>query len=316
MADSISQKIAAVVVSFNGLSLLKRSIDSLRNQTYKIDNIIVVDNSSTDGTREWLIEQSDLDVVYQENSGSSGGQYTGIKKAFEKGYNFIWCMEEEISAKADCLEKMMHFAYNIKLQFSAIASLRLNEHEMIPNYAETIKLDFTKVRHAQRFVKIDEEVLKIDCSQISFATFEGILINSKAIDMIGFPNKDFFLWFDDVEYCHRLRRFNPIYLLSKANVIKMRTFLNSKSDGLKYEYLKYLYGLRNLTFLETKIFNNKGRTIRKYGSLFFYAIKPIKYYYNNFIGLTREKIYFPQVAFSVVRCFRDGLKGKLGKINL
>ena len=62
------EKIYAVVVTFNRLELLKRNIDSLR-QNHPIERIIVVNNGSTDGTREWLSEQSDLLVITQENVG-------------------------------------------------------------------------------------------------------------------------------------------------------------------------------------------------------------------------------------------------------
>jgi len=53
-------KIAAVVVTYNRLELLKQCIDSIKNQTRKPDEIIVVNNSSTDGTLEWLNPNKDL----------------------------------------------------------------------------------------------------------------------------------------------------------------------------------------------------------------------------------------------------------------
>ena len=67
------------------MELLKECIQSLRNQTHKLDEIFIINNSSTDGTLEWLNTQTDLTVITQENSGSAGGQYTGIKTAYEKG---------------------------------------------------------------------------------------------------------------------------------------------------------------------------------------------------------------------------------------
>lgn len=77
-------KIAAVVVTFNRLELLKKCVESLRNQTHKLDEILIINNSSTDGTLDWLNQQNDLTVISQENSGSAGGQFTGIKTAYEK----------------------------------------------------------------------------------------------------------------------------------------------------------------------------------------------------------------------------------------
>ena len=47
------KKVAAIVVTYNRKQLLKSCIESLLNQSLKAD-IIVVDNMSTDGTREML----------------------------------------------------------------------------------------------------------------------------------------------------------------------------------------------------------------------------------------------------------------------
>ena len=55
-------KIACVVLTYNRLSLLKRCIDSIRNQTYQEFDIYVIDNASTDGTAHWLSLQNDLTV--------------------------------------------------------------------------------------------------------------------------------------------------------------------------------------------------------------------------------------------------------------
>jgi rhamnopyranosyl-N-acetylglucosaminyl-diphospho-decaprenol beta-1,3/1,4-galactofuranosyltransferase len=77
--------IIAVVVTYNRLELLKKVLESLRSQTLKPFKIIVVNNGSTDGTLEWLGNQDDLEIITQDNIGSSGGQFTGIKAAFESG---------------------------------------------------------------------------------------------------------------------------------------------------------------------------------------------------------------------------------------
>ena len=71
--------IATVVVTYNRLTLLKECIDGLRKQTYMIDEIIIVNNCSTDGTLEWLNGQKNLTVITQENLGIADGLYTGMK---------------------------------------------------------------------------------------------------------------------------------------------------------------------------------------------------------------------------------------------
>ena len=54
MADI--KKIAAVIVTFNRKELLFQCIDCLENQTVGKPDILVIDNASTDGTGEDLVQ--------------------------------------------------------------------------------------------------------------------------------------------------------------------------------------------------------------------------------------------------------------------
>ena len=120
-------KIAAVVVTFNRLELLKKVIAGLRNQTRMPDKIIVVNNSSTDGTAEWLKENADLHVVTQPNWGSSGGQFTGSMEAYKLGYDYIWLMDDDVVARPDCLENMLKHSDENRV----VAPLRLYERRSL-----------------------------------------------------------------------------------------------------------------------------------------------------------------------------------------
>ena len=76
----------AVVVTFNRLNDLKVCIDALRNQTYKQLDILVVNNGSTDGTKEWLAQQNDVNVINQGNLGGAGGFYAGMEYMMSHDY--------------------------------------------------------------------------------------------------------------------------------------------------------------------------------------------------------------------------------------
>src|SRR5678816_3625482 len=86
-------KVIAVVVTFNRQPLLQRCIDALRNQTQKLDKILVINNGSTDNTEVWLYKQTDIDFVTQSNVGSAGGFATGMESAYDSGYSWIWLMD-------------------------------------------------------------------------------------------------------------------------------------------------------------------------------------------------------------------------------
>ena len=90
------QRIAAVVVTYNRLPQLKRTLERLLNEP--VDRILVVDNASTDETRKWLKEQSDsrLRTVFAEaNLGGAGGFALGMKTASAEGPDWIVVMDDD-----------------------------------------------------------------------------------------------------------------------------------------------------------------------------------------------------------------------------
>jgi rhamnopyranosyl-N-acetylglucosaminyl-diphospho-decaprenol beta-1,3/1,4-galactofuranosyltransferase len=57
--DVRPSRVVAVVVTFNRLPLLQRLVARLR-EVPELDEVLVVDNASTDGTGEWLEAQPDV----------------------------------------------------------------------------------------------------------------------------------------------------------------------------------------------------------------------------------------------------------------
>lgn len=191
----IKQKVATVVVTFNRLEFLKEIIEALRKQTRKIDQIIVVHNSGTDGTAEWLAKQKDLYVITQDNFGSSGGQYTGFKAAYDNDFDWIWTMDDDVVPAPDCLEKLLDTndstLIRAPLRFMPNGEPYLNDCIKF-NLSNPFKGLWTRILNAA-----DLEKSKIDAEGI---TFEGPLMHRTVIKTIGLPQLNFFIYGDDTEY--------------------------------------------------------------------------------------------------------------------
>ena len=89
-------KITAVVVTYNRLEKLKKVIESVRSQTASLLQILVVNNGSTDGSREWLESQNDIYLINQGNLGGAGGFNTGMKQAVLNGTDYVWIMDDDV----------------------------------------------------------------------------------------------------------------------------------------------------------------------------------------------------------------------------
>ena len=100
--------ITAVVVTWNGLEDFRRCIAALRNQTRRIDRIVVVNNASTDGTKEWLDSQTGLEVIHQrKNLGNGGGLKIGYERALELGADLVYSLDDDAVAKENAVENIL-----------------------------------------------------------------------------------------------------------------------------------------------------------------------------------------------------------------
>jgi hypothetical protein len=78
-----SLKVSAVIPAYNRRAYIDRALGSILSQTVPVDEIIVVDDGSTDGTADYVEGKygSKVRVVRQKNSGVSGARRRGIQEA-------------------------------------------------------------------------------------------------------------------------------------------------------------------------------------------------------------------------------------------
>ncbi|OGV06662.1 MAG: hypothetical protein A2499_02975 [Stygiobacter sp. RIFOXYC12_FULL_38_8] len=209
-------KICAVVVTYNRIELLKLCIESLKKQTRSLDEILIINNSSTDGTEEWLEKQKDLIFITQENTGGAGGFHTGIKTAYEKGFDWIWCMDDDSMPFPATLYTLLKYS---KKKYAAVCPLVIDlKNNMIADQRGYLNKGFIKLYSLQSAININDILYKAEID-IDLTSFVGPLINTAAVKSIGLPKNEYFIHNDDMEYSLRLRQFGNIMLIPSAKII-------------------------------------------------------------------------------------------------
>ena len=252
----MSQSIAAVVVTYNRLEMLKSLIESIRRQTRRPDEIIVVNNSSTDGTGEWLNQQPDLTVLTQGNLGSSGGQYTVIKAAFDRGHDWIWTMDDDVEPVENCLERLMYDEnpniVRAPLRFTSTGK---------PYFNDAIAYNLTNPFRSFWKGVISEKDLLNEKISANGITFEGPVFHRSVVEKIGLPEKKFFIFGDDTEYFIRASSAGfDIQIIRDAR-------FNRKIDptpGDRSFNWKYYYIIRNIIAIDVLHGNMPVRLIRPF----------------------------------------------------
>lgn len=82
--------VSVVIPAYNIDPFVARAIESVLSQTHQADEIIVVDDGSTDNTAEEIANFGDkVRYIYQENSGPNTARNTGVKAASSKWIAFL-----------------------------------------------------------------------------------------------------------------------------------------------------------------------------------------------------------------------------------
>lgn len=260
-------KIATVIVTYNRKELLLECVRAVLDQTQKVDEILLIDNNSTDGTYEYLFEHKILEhenVTYirlEKNIGGSGGFYEGMKIAREKKYDWVWVMDDDTIPHNDCLEKLLNAKDRITKKASFFASSIYGENGEFMNVpAIDDRVESNGYASWYRY-------LAKGMVTIRDATFVSILINGEAIKKCGLPIKDYFIWGDDTEYTTRIvRNYGNAYLVGDSVAIHKRK--NVKHTTLLYEDNKnrismYYYMCRN-NMINNKLYGGTKGVCKAY----------------------------------------------------
>lgn len=292
-------KISVVIVTFNRLELLKECLGNVFNQSKQFNEIIVVNNASTDGTEVYLETIKDeLTVIdLEDNLGGSGGFYYGLKKSVENENDWTLLIDDDAMISTNYNEIISKCISNEKIAenvsgFSGTVVCNGNVDFGHRSYAKSNK-SFT-VSHSTQADYIQNYF------DYDFTTFCGVYISSKAVKKIGYPIKEYFIWHDDSEYSIRLRTQGIIRNINEAK-LNHKTLINSSQVKVSW---KNYYGMRNSIDIRKKyygVFDNL-KTILK--------IRMAIVYRTVFKNKNKQDKYIIQLYKDALR---DGRKNNLGK---
>ena len=248
------KKDVAVVVTYNRKELLFECITALINQEYKNLKILVVDNCSTDGTKEFIqdfiIKDEITYINTGKNIGGAGGFNFGLKEASKYDCDYFWLMDDDCMVHSDSLTTLVDAANKYQDDFGFLSSKVLWKDGSLCKMNEQ-KISLTK--HVKNF---DKE------TKIEFATFVSFFVKKSVVEKVGLPIKEFFIWGDDLEYSQRISQNYKCYLVPNSKVThKSKSNIGSNiAEDVSENIERYRYAYRN----EWYLYNKMGLTARLY----------------------------------------------------
>jgi len=192
--------VCAVVVTYNRRELLRRCLAALAQQRRAPDRILVVDNASTDGTREMVQQEfaSTELLALAVNEGGAGGFHEGIKRAHADGAEWIWLMDDDTIPEPDALAELLDA--RDRLDHDHAPTILASRVIWRDGTMHPMNMPIFERRRMERVIAGAEHGVM----PIRGATFVSLLVHRGAVDRYELPFKHFFLWADDIEYTSRV----------------------------------------------------------------------------------------------------------------
>jgi GT2 family glycosyltransferase len=258
------EKTIAVVVSCNRHQALKNCIEKIRSQSHPVQQILVVNNGSSDYSTVWLDQQTDLIHLYQDNQGPAGGFHTGIDWAHRNGFTWIWCMEDDSQPHTNALEELFKHQDNTLALYNSIVVDEQDLQTLVYRTAGKSK------RH-----ELTQTILN------GYAhPFNGSLIHRAIVDRVGLPNAGLFYWGEGSDYYYRItKRFGiPAKTITSSVHLHPAYTTNLKTDWKFKEGWKMYFFIRNRLAVFQAQYNNRLLAALLYALFVCYAFSSILFY--------------------------------------
>lgn len=296
------------VHTFNDEEVIDTSIAALLAQTYPIEEILLVDNASTDGTLRRPFPPKVTIVRHQENLGTSGTVVTGFKYALANNFDWIWILDADSTPRRDALEHLI----KLYQSFPSEVQARTRMLSSLPRDAQTNASQHGIVftRRGVREVNPDAEYYECDSNM-----WTGTLFKVAAIKEIGLPNPDFVLDWGDIEYGYQGSRRGYKGFIHQSSVLlhnlhprETLRYVRFGPRSIKVfasPPIRFYYTWRNTTYFWLYEFHERN---------FFRIFLPHFFMFTRWLIKVVIFLKTPgPVLRACVRGFWDGLRGNLHK---
>src|SRR3989338_11579858 len=195
---SIQPKVFIILLNWNNWHETRECLACLEKVDYPNFEIVLVDNGSNSSDIENIKEANMQHTLYNPNNlGFAGGNNVGIKYALERGADYVLLLNNDAIAAPDFLTELVNAGESDK-SFGILGSriYKYGTDDVVFDGGEINKL-MTKAEHIKQGLTL---LLPVD-----YITGAAFLIKREVIEKIGLMREEYFLYYEDVDWCVRAR---------------------------------------------------------------------------------------------------------------
>lgn len=252
-------ELAVIILNYNSFDDTNREVESLLKENFLKESIYIVDNHSNDKQKiEKLGFEKGINIILSDyNGGYAYGNNLAIKKALEDGKHYFLLLNPDIEISVDTIEKLYTDLKNLK--DVGIIGPRIcyrNNRNIIFSDGGLLFLEKGFMGDHINYEKLKANAEASDYNyNINYVDGSTLMFKKEILDEIGLMNEDFFMYYEESEWCLRLLK-NTNWKIAVNT--QCEAYNLSSNKGSFYEY----YMTRNRIWL-CRMYNGNTKYVTK-----------------------------------------------------
>ncbi len=233
-------KVSIVILNWNQWAITAQCLHSLALLDYPDFNVILVDNASDSPPPAEItsILPGTVLIRNQSNSGFGKGNNPGIRRAMEDGAEFVWLLNNDTAVMPDTL-RMLVSKMSESEKTGAVGT------EILDFDNKTVLVCGGGKVNMRRFYTCNLRAATSGGTP-DYLTAASVLLRSEALKQTGLFDENFFMYWEDVDLCFRLKQNG--WTLAVADGAKILHMEGSSSESIAKDY----YAFRSVIYFASK----------------------------------------------------------------
>lgn len=307
----MNNKVAIIIINWNNYKDTNECLNSLEDLSYTDFIVYLVDNASVDDSLnrledDYINNKYKLKITFIKtniNGGFAYGNNVGIKKAMEDNYKYFWLINNDTIIDKDSLSELMNALASdnkIGIVGSKILYYNTNKIWFAGGKVNTFSGN-TKHLGLNESDNKDYDKLK----QVDYVSGCSLLIKKEVIDEIGLMKEDYFLYYEETDWCIKAKKKKWNIMYQPKSIIYHKVSSSSGGQENISSYVPYYFIRNSYAFIKLNYHSINAVTCYIYN--LFRALKQIiKIFVTNQNNKNVRIKYLTQA-------FKDIFNFKLGK---
>ncbi|MGM0367979.1 MAG: glycosyltransferase family 2 protein [Actinomycetota bacterium] len=244
-------KVALIIINYNGKPHLKECINSIKAQTYKNHQVIVIDNNSTDGSVEYIRGNfQDVELIENKKNIGFGKAINKVLKAKlkDRSISFFGILNNDVKFEKDWLKHLI--SYSRGNPKAGILSGKILLYHW-PKYVNStgVNINYFGYGWDRDFFELDRNT-DTESGPVLAVTGSATLVKREVFEQVGLYDNDYFMYYEDSDLCFRVWKYTGFTVDYVKDAVVYHKFSASLGifSTVKHFYLKrsrFIFILKN-----------------------------------------------------------------------